>query len=1600
MTQRFTSIATPAARQADAGPSMPAFTLPPPITSDARLSLTRLPIGTDSRVHWQHFSARRLDGHASQHDLVALEEAAEMLMEDVQRHAQDCASHSIGLASSLYTGTLWCPVRGVRQRQTVVSQEQTDETRGDEPRKVSESAIVDLWIFHIGKSESSQLEDAGSASNLLNTRTDGASEHLSRAGVSLQQGSCLLSGLYDARWAAKADDVSALLPVGEVRDMLPRFLEALQEYFLMKWVWLRAHEAREADRKVSTTTDVEARRSSKDGVFDAVKAEVDDEEEGALGDEQELVAHRGRKRKAGLQFWTEGSSAHRVYPISRFGQGVALYDGRSDSSPLENAEPGVPSHMALRCFADEQGHLFLETWPRKPPTSRYVTRQDDEGQALLLGPLGVTARLVRHLGALHVHDMTVADEQKLRQPHDALFRMLRLRGVDTAFLSDDWTLCARGDHQFVWPTQLCLLHVPHRSGPRADRPSLLDSTLTDVAAKARNFVRETLGLKPSPDLSKAEDVDDSDVEDVQDDDVFQDFSEDEGTSALQDPFNRHDNAVKEEPADQPQQPKVDPTGGDHDARLANEQLRQPDTDTQRNSIADVNGNVQQREEELDLWGSFGFGDQDDTHMEPAPRSRDGLEDAGFGLVTEDDFSFFDDAAAVFNAFADEEMSDVHPDMVEQHDHFAADKPTAPMTRGQDTDGSSGAPSTSMDPPSLPGFTPGSLSASSPAVGGLSAKTPRTPYSPSQDLADATITIEGEHGQLESNMYGSHFHPPASQTLPSLDHAAMAPQDIRLFNAKDRQAWTMRGRRDINSKYEEGKFAMPLMPARRKQNEEDSGEQDQFAIPPRSRVGHRAGQSARRFSASKHGFVLNAATAQKGRLNLLRADDEMSEATGDGTISERSSLMDDDDSDDDGSISSDGADEGSLALLKQRETQLISAASILREEGFELDRQRDGRDDHDGSAGHGAFGPIEWDDVARHLLDNPPLRNHIHRLTNVPQSMEVLSRVDSQHLFLPMRDAEQSTAVTVEEALSAIESKESTKDFTVQPLEPPNILVGCQSSVVSIAPTALPYWDKLALSAVSGPKTAVAFAIHLGDINEAMQKDILTWFTALEKAFASNGFGSHVVAEDGLLGLDSIRTRTVSQLLATISGDAERWSDTLDSLLSRFVEPLKAGKFVILYAIGMPQGRSLIWVFGRLERDLRALASSRFGVPEELIVIRPCPWEYIATVQSMSRSARYDIRRFAVSVYDSLQVPINASYNTAPHLPQFQSSPIAVRYPTFTIAPNSFRDGPQAQFKLDWNTKLLNVLDHGTMLHVGFTLGKKAGSPVIVAIMDERAQGYTVTAWGRAGTIAHEVCQMWKVIADYSKRARTMWCIVVCKDEPICATEADAWSTCLKDRRLQDACALDVTLACVEHSRSLAVVLPVQGSASEAPRRSATEVPASTKLAGRYYDTSRVKYAIYPAYRMALPNPGPGRFKDSAMPILALRSSLTLTVPYGWNHSTAVQPVHADEEDDVHHRPVWPYNVPHHLWLHVLQVYSDERMPEREGSTPTSASSMNDGAMGVERRLERITKSFQELELIARERAMLSDDECSAHLPWHLAVLQSFKHAIPVALFKP
>lgn len=646
-----------------------------------------------------------------------------------------------------------------------------------------------------------------------------------------------------------------------------------------------------------------------------------------LAEEVEIASHRFRPK--------------RLRHVIRFGQGILLLPrlpAATDARRVFVRGHGlVCATFRIHLASDS---LLVQIQPARTAFSQLCRNGPlREGTEIVLAPFDRPAVFVRSL-----EDSL---QPECGDPaRDALAAALEEYGVSEALLEQGWVICklplaeqveksAEGfeselsSNEFVWPAALCLVHDQNssshgfRSCSRAATNLLTHRTsreyvsIPDLAARTVSLLQQLTVAQESP--SASNDAGKEDAVDTPRAATWQNMG-DTGSLSGDTPRATANEKLSVAPSTPlslssalpGQSPaavsSVSDTGGqaaltvDAASAKAEPQLSAVSETQQAQAPgmgpgpATATADESRRGSAFDfVWGELGSldtsgaGARVDEKADSNARTRRDDEDddpfSGMGLVTEDDFSFFDDGTFDFapmdvDPAGNAEVQQTAPALAEnpgpetqtggavptiqagrgenflfsnedasaatRSDLPVADSMVTPSAGGPTHQIASDTPSSSIrghagyvtsDPPSLPGFTPGSLTASSPAVGGQVAKTPRTPFSPYEELADHAVTIEGDaYGPVFRTADGTpnfatrsgaaaHEHLVALDGTPhpswsdESGKSALVPLGFQALLGKQQHH-----RRALDRKYDQGKFAIPVVPSLREGTASTTGTQ--------------------------------------------------------------------------------------------------------------------------------------------------------------------------------------------------------------------------------------------------------------------------------------------------------------------------------------------------------------------------------------------------------------------------------------------------------------------------------------------------------------------------------------------------------------------------------------------------------------------------------------------------------------------------------------------------------------------------------------------------------------------------------------------------------
>jgi len=549
-----------------------------------------------------------------------------------------------------------------------------------------------------------------------------------------------------------------------------------------------------------------------------------------------------------------------------------------------------------------------------------------------------------------------------------------------------------------------------------------------------------------------------------------------------------------------------------------------------------------------------------------------------GLVTEDDFSFFDDGAFAFAPMDVDSNPNANGSRMdslstfEDHTGPTLNRSNQPHpsevsssipidTQGNHPLSTSASASSGVDPPSLPGFTPSSLTASSPAFAngnGMNAKTPRTPFSPYNEFNEPAIVGENDMSTVGNGMGG--YRDSRNETQESFESSTngdtsghgraessdnvtpkLGESDGELPSTKSGYGGrTVNGVRDLGNKYEFGKFAVPdqnsngvasveinVNGSDRKRSASSNGlsrkrgRRTVFGISSNSYDGQDAdslqpwqlqstSNGRSRFNSNSHSLksVFKPYSTPMPPIHKLRLT-ENGVVPGSGILSAN------------GGWSLGGLDE------------IASDLETMDDSGSETSSFREG-DSSDGDSEDGSDDGKQ--EVKAQLFENSKSMLRLMATwsivvecsTNSPstpptpspkrkdEELKDIVDVTLRGSFCKLKDySDQKTldaapvvsASQLEDLLGSFASSSSTfansstahtsNSKGIEVLEPSKVLVGCQGAIVKFEPSVLRFWDKLALTPSSGQKPVIAFLLQSVD---AIPGQIIGWFSRVQQAY--------------------------------------------------------------------------------------------------------------------------------------------------------------------------------------------------------------------------------------------------------------------------------------------------------------------------------------------------------------------------------------------------------------------------------------------------------------------------------------------------------------------
>lgn len=557
-----------------------------------------------------------------------------------------------------------------------------------------------------------------------------------------------------------------------------------------------------------------------------------------------------------------------------------------------------------------------------------------------------------------------------------------------------------------------------------------------------------------------------------------------------------------------------------------------------------------------------------------------------GLVTEDDFSFFDGGAFDFapmdvdtnmngngsssnnpnlqsnSMFNDEiEQDQPHPIQPSNSNHDNSISMPSDTPQGNILSTSASTSSGGIDPPSLPGFTPSSLTGSSPAFAngnGINAKTPRTPFSPYNEFNEPTIVGENDLNNLGMGSYRDRSNNETQESFESSisgdhigSHGREESQEMSLPKIGEHDGdfpsnLNGRGIGDLGNKYEFGKFAVPLQKVndklegnvngtdrRRSTNSNgvtrrrgrrngtliEGNESSQTSYPWNSLGNNGTLSSSSRFNSNSNTLksFFNPQSSSMPPIHKLRLT-ERGIVPGTGfvppnvnwklagleEIGSDLAMTEDSGSDNssfrEGESSDEESDDESDDGKEELTSRLIETSKSMLDSliNSPLSSSTSSISPGSRSSPGSSVSSISKEEADLDQLVQTALKGTLIRSENAIIKTEDTSVVSASHLKDLFGSFVSRSSSSSSTSSLPLSKQETSIISAVEVLEPPKVLIGCQGAVVKFEPTVLRFWDKLALTPSSGQKPISAFLLQAG--SSSLDPTTSNWFSRVSQAY--------------------------------------------------------------------------------------------------------------------------------------------------------------------------------------------------------------------------------------------------------------------------------------------------------------------------------------------------------------------------------------------------------------------------------------------------------------------------------------------------------------------
>ncbi|KAF5351402.1 hypothetical protein D9757_012635 [Collybiopsis confluens] len=566
------------------------------------------------------------------------------------------------------------------------------------------------------------------------------------------------------------------------------------------------------------------------------------------------------------------------------------------------------------------------------------------------------------------------------------------------------------------------------------------------------------------------------------------------------------------------------------------------------------------------------------------------------------------------------------------------------------------------------------------------------------------------------------------------------------------------------------------------------------------------------------------------------------------------------------------------------------------------------------------------------------------------------------------------------------------------------------AAIDVLPSALHFWDKLGLDPKSGKKNTTVLVVHdknylesdsmmdgsLGAARSWRFEQIQLWLKNVTELYKVKHYGEMTLGKSDSCDADGI---------ASFKFDSS-FEKNLASLIADFATPNGSLMFFVLVPLS-----SMTFTSESLRCLLSGVQRNHETYHEVQILFQFVPEPHVLN-SPIHPSSPHDFRTasFLESVYNRILLPIDRAMSR----PLFSYDGARVKNffeaPSFTLA-RSLSDS-----KVKYSSAVnppLDILDHHTLLHVGYQLSS-CGRWILAACIDQRGEAHDIGVWSTQPYLSvdnknedatldttpvsdemYMVGKVWDFGIQFAEKASVEWRIVFTKLGTVGSAELNAWmahfSTALYSIAKNARTPVHASLLSVEHSTPWMFLPPTSQSAlpsSKGPSlsRSTSGSNKTSTKSQIFIDTSMTAYNIF--HKALIPTTPPPTLQDVGLASDFVINSATLIDHDDHSLADGQSVLPLSSSALLQTPPSSSHSLARHQMINIHLLYA----AKSEGcSYPTITAGAADSPQSL---LRDITDSFYSLAVLSNVKSTAVDGKTSL-LPFHLSAVKTMRNALSV-----